>query len=592
MKRKDIIIMIATFIFITIIISLSYAFFAANENTINNIIYTTTFEEGYSVVVETSARDHGPFSLSNSDMIWAGKDEKAAVANDIITLNITNNSDMAIYCTFDFVWEWESGAGLDNYVISSGATKEFVVRTEEHNSQVPNYNASDFTLNSSYTQAVLPNSNESFPYEVRTIFYNLADVDQSAHRNKKYNGHVKVDNVSCGPTFPYYLATSMPKSGIDAVSNSPWILTEDHPGEWRYAGKNPDNYIEFNGELWRIIGVMPNMEYCTGKFGYADECDTSKTGSLVKIIRNDSLGSLSVDVKQTGVGSSISDNGSNDWSDSQLMLMLNGRKYLTTGFDTNGGQLHQFYTITDNTSNNMVADSNGYDFYQLSGGFIYYSGTSVSVIKPSIATTSGYTPQSTTLPKSIGDGPSNYIATVRWDLYGTNSYTTTAQGTASVWYNKERNISNSGAVYTSASLPENRPVYWYGKIGLMYPSDYGYATGGGTSYDRNACLGKELYNWDTGNYKTSCAANSYLWYVNITSTAPGSTGATQRTITPNSGDSSQMFYVVSSGYVSPIYASGPLGIRPVLYLKPDTIFDGGTGTYDDPYTVMVIYRPD
>ena len=30
------------------------------------------------------------------------------------------------------------------------------------------------------------------------------------------------------------------------------------------------------------------------------------------------------------------------------------------------------------------------------------------------------------------------------------------------------------------------------KVGLMYSSDYGYATSGGTTKDRAACLAKEL----------------------------------------------------------------------------------------------------
>ena len=50
----------------------------------------------------------------------------------------------------------------------------------------------------------------------------------------------------------------------------------------RYQGKNPDNYIWFNDELWRIIGNIP-------------VCLTSgcaSTENRVKIIRNDSIGAI------------------------------------------------------------------------------------------------------------------------------------------------------------------------------------------------------------------------------------------------------------------------------------------------------------
>ena len=37
----------------------------------------------------------------------------------------------------------------------------------------------------------------------------------------------------------------------------------------------------------------------------------------------------------------------------------------------------------------------------------------------------------------------------------------------------------------------------------MYPSDYGYATSGGTTKDRAACLAKEIYNW-SASYFSDC----------------------------------------------------------------------------------------
>jgi len=41
-------------------------------------------------------------------------------------------------------------------------------------------------------------------------------------------------------------------------------VLESHPAtaqlqattDYRYTGKNPDNYIKFNNETWRIIGVF------------------------------------------------------------------------------------------------------------------------------------------------------------------------------------------------------------------------------------------------------------------------------------------------------------------------------------------------
>ncbi len=47
--------------------------------------------------------------------------------------------------------------------------------------------------------------------------------------------------------------------------------------DYRYEGKNPNNYVWFNNELWRIIGVFGNNTH-------------GQSGNLVKIIKEDSIG--------------------------------------------------------------------------------------------------------------------------------------------------------------------------------------------------------------------------------------------------------------------------------------------------------------
>ena len=73
----------------------------------------------------------------------------------------------------------------------------------------------------------------------------------------------------------------------------------------RYIGSNPNNYVEFNGELWRIIGVMNNIEDADGN-----------NASRVKIIRDESIGNLA-----------WNSSGSNSWSNSSLQKLLNSGDY-------------------------------------------------------------------------------------------------------------------------------------------------------------------------------------------------------------------------------------------------------------------------
>ena len=500
------------------------------------------------------------------------------------TINLNSNATVfpnGVTCTYDIIYT-PTVAYRETPAATSAGLKELVLRGKIGSTYYfdTNIAGSDpVVLYSSSISTTSASSTTSIIWQFETRFYNL-NIDQGQASGQTPSGVISIDNVNCtAVNIADYLINTAPKSGTSAVGSTPWILTSDHTGEWRYAGKNPDNYIQFNNELWRIIGVMPNMTYCTGKYGTPEECDTTKTGSLVKIIRNQRISSsgMSWDFKKTGVGSSTSNSGSNDWSDSQLMLMLNGTNYLKTGFDSSDNQLHNSYTITSN-----IVAGNGYNFYNATYSYLDGNGTTVYV--PSQASTSAYTATTGTLYKKIESSALSKIATVKWDLYGTASITTAAEGSPSAFYNKERNINGLGSVYTGTT-PENRPVYWYGKIGLMYPSDYGYATNGGSTYNRSTCLGYQMYEWNSGSYQTDCALNSYLLFQNITSTAPGTSGTTQWTLSPYSDGTIYGFNVNSTGNVSGYSTNNSNGVRPVLYLKADTYIKSGTGKWNDPYII-------
>ena len=71
----------------------------------------------------------------------------------------------------------------------------------------------------------------------------------------------------------------------------------------RYYGANPNNYVRFNNELWRIIGVF---------------------GNNVKLVRSESLGNLSWDSSESSVNGGY---GVNEWSQADLQVYLNKMYY-------------------------------------------------------------------------------------------------------------------------------------------------------------------------------------------------------------------------------------------------------------------------
>ena len=93
---------------------------------------------------------------------------------------------------------------------------------------------------------------------------------------------------------------------------------------YRYEGKNPNNYVWFNNELWRIIGVF-------------DESSHGQSGqNLVKIIRADSIGGLAWHKSNT-----------NDWTASSLMNLLNGA-YLNREDGTDSGYCYGYSSVPSN----------------------------------------------------------------------------------------------------------------------------------------------------------------------------------------------------------------------------------------------------
>ena len=82
----------------------------------------------------------------------------------------------------------------------------------------------------------------------------------------------------------------------------------------RFFGSTPDNYVTFNNEKWRIIGVMNNVE---------DESGNKK--SHVKITRDSDFGrSLSWDSSESNVNKGY---GVNEWSQADLQKVLNENYY-------------------------------------------------------------------------------------------------------------------------------------------------------------------------------------------------------------------------------------------------------------------------
>ena len=134
-------------------------------------------------------------------------------------------------------------------------------------------------------------------------------TDGSATYNQKYN-RVEISSINnnystC--TLNYADSTSKVNLasyiiGLSGTTQGTRQVVNENG--YRYEGKNPNNYIWFNNEYWRIIGV----------FDSASHGQDNK--NLVKIIRDGVLDGLAWDKSN-----------SNDWTSASLNSLLNGAYY-------------------------------------------------------------------------------------------------------------------------------------------------------------------------------------------------------------------------------------------------------------------------
>ncbi len=300
----------------------------------------------------------------------------------------------------------------------------------------------------SSTSTSIPSTNKDL-----TLSINFAQDTGNVPTTGGNAGDYLIDNVVSDDI------TSSPTEGLFGIDDQGELTTSDSPREYRYIGSNPDNYVQFNNELWRIIGIFDGQ---------------------LKIIRNESLGDMAWD-----------SNNVNDWSTASLQTYLN----------------NDYYGTIDSEDQTKI--------------------------------------------------DSAYV----WKLGGSNSL---EDVTAQMFYERERGTD----VYSG------KPTEWTGSIALMYPSDYGFSTSGGSTTNRSSCLAKGLYNWNSSSV-SDCINNNWLYDNSII----------QWTLAPHASNSNNVFRVVTGGYVFNNLVFNSNAVRPAVYLLSNVEIVSGIGTPDEPFAL-------
>ena len=277
--------------------------------------------------------------------------------------------------------------------------------------------------------------------------------------------------------------------------------------DYRYVGADPNNYVWFNNDMYQIIGVF-------------DENSHGKSGQyLVKLIMANTLGGYSWGAYNSSNTSGTYSDYKNDWTGA------------TTGIKANLNILFNEYFLNGTNTNSTYGACSNWTY--VSSNINYRTNDCSDIV--------GY---------GIDSSALNSIETTTWYLYGSG----TAQSKQN-WYLCERGgsscISANSGTYSSTTDA---------KIGLMYVSDYLYASSYYASSDitdnENPYFGNKnwLYNGDE-------------W-----------------TLTPFSDE---LNYVksISSGSVYASETFVPNYVRPSFYLKSNVSISSGDGTFANPYII-------
>lgn len=191
-------------------------------------------------------------------------------------------------------------------------------------------------------------SSEEATYRLRmqvSEYYNPQGDGGSKTFGVKVNVYGKASEKLIQPLTPNQdsaAAVLMKKSNAETLNyenatteekNNMWTFSHDKSAlvyktkDYRYVGADPNNYISFNNELWRIIGV----------FGTED--DNNNYEWRLKLIRNESIGDY---IWDTTNGVSYSDSGLNSMLNKEYYNKTTGNYYTgtdyaaTVDFSTNG----------------------------------------------------------------------------------------------------------------------------------------------------------------------------------------------------------------------------------------------------------------
>ena len=343
-------------------------------------------------------------------------------------------------------------------------------------------------------------------------------VGQKIFLALKINGIQNMENITIATDKLIALTNNKDNSGLYTITHAKdstlQIGTNEDITEYRYRGASPKNYVTFNNEVWRIIGIFPTDD------------GTGKIENRIKLIKDQSIGEYKWDDGTIAYNYTKNDN----------LMLLQDKNKLKVKY------------LEKKNKNNFI---------------------DLAITEPTKSALNNWA-RPASLNTYLNKTYLNALSTASQNMIGDTKYYLGGGGNNSNFnssvdfYSYERKIKNTKS---NEFYYDKNPNSWVGKLGLMYVSDYGYAS--------DNCETKALNDYNNSNDLRIC--NNTNWLFNLKKL--------EATVTQYSNTSTSIHYIADNGIVVSTYQASlaQTVVRPTLYLKSEVRIIDGDGTSTNPY---------
>ena len=520
---------VASVMLLIIVVGASFAYFGTYKENIDKYKINITIDEFAKATFVTKDANLN-LSVSKKDMVAYEAGTKASENSANLNVVLTSgNPNVKVTCTYDIYYEYDANSsiyGVSPTPVTDSSLKELTLKAVGSTGTNNYADENNFNYDTNWTQN---------PYK-RLIVKGASITDATKNGTTdtwKFNmAFYNLDadqNKLAGKTFSGSFYVDKDSIQCDYQNNDGGSSVSGTSFETLMSTSTPDVYNE-NG--LRYEGADPKNYICLDN----KKSGTCSSSSLLFRI----IGLFDEDTSSNGTSS----------TDSKKLLKV---------IDTNnyGG------------TSGKVWNSAGTNNWSTASLKTELNGTYLSTL----LATSG-----------VNSKLNDVIVKAKWHLGGANNTSGSnyyiQKITTENYYKAERSpYATSG---TLQNLYSGNPEYVFAQVGLMYPSDYGYATVGGSTTSKENCRAKELYNWDSSSY-SDCKNNDWVFK------SATFIDTVEWLISPLASDSNRASYLYSAGYVRAnyyVYRSRS-AVRPTFYLDSSIlkIVGTGDGTKDNAYRI-------